>query len=690
MASYTENTVVSDSNKNSEILKEARERFEESQDGSFLNRETAEEDIRFNRLGDQWPDEIRNQRKDEGRPCLTVNKMPSFIRQVVNDARQNKPAISISPVDNDSDVETADVISGLIRHIERNSKADVAYDTAIDNAVSCGFGFFQICIEYAHADSFDMEAVIKRISDPLSVHWDINSTEFDASDWEYAFVSDYLTEKQFEAAYPGADPVGFEDDAHSNYRHNWTKDDQVRIADYWLKQEIERKLFLLSNGQVLREDLLIQQAKDFIAAGEVDIGRVEPDELIRIFLQMSELQITQERMAKSFEVVKRVMNGVEILSEEPWPGQKIPICPVWGEEVISNGYRFFRSMTRDARDSQMMFNVMRSAGVEIVSQSPKTPWVGPAGFDAPEPEKWKYAHIRNFQTLKYDPAVGPPTRTSPPQVPNAVLQEALNSNDDMKSIIGIYDSSLGARSNETSGKAIMARQKESDVSNFHFPDNLNRAIQYAGEILVEIIPSVYGARQAVRILGEDQKEEIIKLGKAGQEANGTGSDKLYDLNTGRYDVVVKSGPSFASQREETRETLIEIMRTVPDAGQYIGDIVMEHLDFQGADRVAKRLKMILPQELQDMEDQETAGDLPPEAQAMMGQANQTIKALKQALEEAKSEKMPEMERLNIEKAQAALDEKTKLVELEIKKQELEIKKREADMKEVESVMSQEF
>ena len=201
---------MADSNKDETILKEALERFEESQDASSHNREEAEEDITFSRLGDQWPEDIKKQRQDEGRPCLTINKLPAFIRQIVNDARQNKPGIIVSPVDNGADIDTADVISGIIRSIERNSSADVAYDTAIDHAVSGGFGFFRIGIDFAHADTFDMEARIERIANPFSVHWDTSTTKFDASDWMYAFVSDWLTEDEFEARYPEAEKVSFE------------------------------------------------------------------------------------------------------------------------------------------------------------------------------------------------------------------------------------------------------------------------------------------------------------------------------------------------------------------------------------------------------------------------------------------------------------------------------------------------
>ena len=132
-----------DSNKEADIIKGATERFEESQDGSDFNRNRYEEDISFGRLGDQWPRDVKRQRELESRPCLTINKIPPFVRQVVNDARQNKPGIIVSPVDNGADKATAEVINGLVRAVQRNSNADIAFDTALDHAVSGGFGFFR-------------------------------------------------------------------------------------------------------------------------------------------------------------------------------------------------------------------------------------------------------------------------------------------------------------------------------------------------------------------------------------------------------------------------------------------------------------------------------------------------------------------------------------------------------------------
>jgi hypothetical protein len=611
MENKTDYKTTADPKKSEGIIQEALERFEESQDGSDFNRNEYEEDIKFGRLGIQWPEKVKKQREEEGRPCLTVNKIPSFIRQVVNDSRQNKPGIVVNPIDNGADIATAEVINGIIRSVQRNSNADVAFDTAIDHAVSGGFGFFRIGIDYAHDSTFDLEAKIERISNPLQVHWDVNSTAFDASDWEYCFVSDFFSREHFEKRWPDAEPVSFEADERSQTNQNWLQDDKVQVSDYYLKESVEYELWQIEgwnhvrpsgelvNTQAFRKDKIAGMAQQFFQAGSIDLGKTEEDELISMFFEARGLKATQTRKVMGTKVMKRVISGVEVLEEDEWPGSLIPVCPVWGEEVVSEGRRWFRSMIRDAKDPQAMFNFWRSASTELVALAPKAPFIGQEGFiPKGQKSKWESANTRSYAYLEYSKGASPPQRQAFAGVPAGALQEALNNSDDMKAIIGIYDSSLGARSNETSGRAILARQKEADVSNFHFLDNLSRAIRYAGQVLVDVIPAIYSARDAVRILGEDDKEKVARLTMDPNQAIAVGDDqededRLYEIGTGKYDVTVKAGPSYASQREETREALIEIMRQVPGAGMYIGDIVMKYMDFEGSEEVEKRLKMAL-------------------------------------------------------------------------------------------------
>lgn len=612
------------------VIDEALERFRESQDGSELNRSEAYEDIKFGRMGDQWPAQVRKQRQEEGRPCLTVNKLPPAIRQVVNDSRQNKPGIKVSPVDGGADVDTAEVISGLIRSIERGSNAEIAYDTAIDNAVSGGFGFFRISIDYAHEDSFDLECRIERIPNPLMVHWDVSSTQFDASDWEYGFVSEFLPKEVFEKRYPKAKPVSWEGGSRDSAIDAWLDEDQVRVAEYWLRTEKKRQLIqfadAMGNVRAIREDDLPRMGRAMAEAGGMDLSGMDDKAFALAFVALNGLEERRRREVTYHEVTRRIMSGVEVLQEDPWPGSTIPICPVWGEEVYLDGRRHFRSMIRDAKDPQAMFNFWRSATTEIVALAPRAPYIGPKGFANGNKQKWETANNRSYSYLEYEPSAGPPPQRQPfAGTPAGALQEAMNASDDIKAITGIYDASLGARSNETSGKAILARQREGDNANFHFIDNLARAIRYAGRVLVEVIPSVYGPREAIRILGEDMKEKVVRLT---QEDGGSlrdgidGQPALYNLSVGKYDVTVSTGPSYATQREETRETLIEIMRQVPDSAPILGDVLLEHMDFVGADKVAKRLQALLPPQVQAAEG---IAPMPMQGAPMMpGQAPQAM------------------------------------------------------------------
>ena len=679
------------------VMKEALDLFEESVEGSEYNREEYYEDFQFARLEEQWPDAIKKQRLQEGRPALVINKLPSYIRSVVNESRQNKPAIRVAPVDNGADEETAEVIGGLIRSIERNSHADVAYDTAIDHSVTGGFGFFRIAIDYAHDETFDMECLIKRIPNAMMVHWDTSSTEFDASDWEYAFISDMMKEEKFHEQYPNAARVSFDGDSRNDASDQWINDDDIRLAEYFRREQKLRTLiqFAVVNPETGQTDLQAVREEDLpsMAARFFEAGGITPDggsdkELAQAFVQAAGMEERRRRAVEYHCVKRRLISGVEVLEEDEWPGSTIPICPVWGDEVFLDGRRHFRSLIRSAKDSQQMYNFWRTAETELVALAPKAPWIGPKGFVPKGHEtKWTSANTRSHAYLEYDPEVGPPTRQAFAGVPAGALREGLSANDDMKSIMGIFDSSIGAQSNETSGKAILARERQGDVSNFHFIDNLSRAIGYCGRCLVEIIPSVYSVRSSIRILGEDEAFNVIHLTQQGGGARHEGVDgqpELYNLSVGQYDVDVKTGPSFSTQREETRETLIEIMRQVPDAAAFLGDVLLDHMDFVGADKVAKRLKHLLPEPIQKMESDEITGDDNPEA----AQAQQELQAYKVQVDQAQKAVMEEIEKIKAENEALKQSHQAEAARIQMdgaaKAKELDLKEREVALKEAEA------
>ncbi len=568
--------------KNEDILKDAREAFDLARDCEAENRLAAVDDIRFARLGEQWPEKVRRDRELDGRPCLTINRLPAFIRQVVNDARQNKPSIVCHPVDDAADPETAEILNGLIRNIEQSSDAEVAYDTALDFAVTGGFGYFRINTRYARDDGFDQDLVIERVADPFSIYGDPHSTAADSSDWNTAFVVDSLPRAAFEARWKGAQAVDWQAEAYGGLPGTWMDGDRVMVAEYWRREAATRTILALSDGQVVEEGVYRAQKAMFDALGVSVIG--------------------QPRMVASHKVTQRVLTGAEVLETVDWAGKYIPIVPVYGEELHVDGKRRLRSLVRDAKDPQRMFNYWRTTSTELVALAPKAPFIGRKGAFETDATKWATANVQTHAYIEYD-GPEPPQRQGFGGVPAGAIQEALNAADDMKSIMGLYDASLGARSNETSGRAIMARQREGDVSTFHYIDNLSRAIRHAGRILIDLIPKVYSAPRVVRVLGPSGDAQLAPVNQKLQapgpdkESQARKIEKIYDLTVGKYDLTVKSGPSFTSRREEAATQMIELIRAYPQAAPIMGDLLAKNLDWPGADEIAGRLAAMLPAEL---------------------------------------------------------------------------------------------
>lgn len=615
-----------------DIVSDALDAWEDCVDKHEHNYDAAAEDLRFARLAEQWhPDDEKARRKDN-RPCLVINRMPAFIRQVVNDARQNTPGITVHPVDSDADVKTAEIFSGLIRDIEAQSDADMAYDTALDFAVSGGFGFFRVNTEYVNdgtvsqgASAFEQDIRIKRIANPLNVYGDPYSEEPDSSDWNVAFVLDKFSKKAFERRYPDATPTGWEN-RYSGCNNEWYDGDDVTVAEYWTREKANTKIYALSDGVVIDEADLKERQQELYAKGIEVIG--------------------QPRVITKHKVTQRIVTAAEVLSTTDWRGQYIPIVPVYGDDIVVDGRRHFRSLIRDAKDPQRMFNYWRTASTELVALAPKAPFIGKKGAFKSD-SRWETANSVSHPYLEFDGDI-PPQRQPFSGSPVGVIQEALNASDDMKSIIGLFDASLGARSNETSGRAIMMRQREGDVSTFHFIDNLSRAVRHGGRILIDLIPHVYSTARVIRILGQDKKPEKIQIN---QPFDDNGTERIYDLTIGRYDLTVDAGPSYTTQREEAANQMMELIRVYPAAAPIIGDLLAKNLDWAGAEKIAERLEIMLPPEIKaTMHKGSGQADpnappgqqpgapaqpqIPPEIAAAVQQAQQIIDELKNQLGQA--------------------------------------------------------
>lgn len=617
------------------LLQQARERFKLASDAEESIRREALEDLRF-RAGEQWPENIKIDRQNTGRPCLTINRIPQFLRQVTNEIRQNRPSIQVNPVDDQADPETAEILQGIMRHIEVSSDADVAYDTAAEHAATFGFGYLRVITDYVDERSFDQEIRIERIRNPFSIYFDPECQKPDYSDARWAFVVQDVDREEYRALYPDSELSGLADmTTVGDQAPGWINGKSVRIAEYWHIDHEEQELALLPDGSVMPADMVPEG-----------------------------VPVLRTRTVQVAKVYWCKVNGLEVLEKQEWPGRWIPIVPVLGDEVIVNGERQLYGLVRFARDPQRMYNYWATAETEMIALAPKAPFIGAAGQFEGFERQWQSANVRNLPYLEYKPVshagvpMGPPQRQVYEPPIQAISHARMQANDDLKATTGIYDASLGARSNEQSGRAILARQREGDVANFHYADNLARSIKHLGKILLDLIPRIYDAPRVMRIIGAEEVERVVQINAPTRDK---GVERIYDLSIGEYDVTVSVGPSFSTKRQEAVDSMLQLSQAYPPLMQVAGDLLVKNMDWPGASEIAERLKKLLPPNLQEEQEEQ---QVPPAVQAQMSQMAQQNEQLSQALNQATDDLRTK--RLEIESRERieAMKAQTELVKIE--------------------------
>ena len=609
--------------KDADILKQALEDYDAAFEFQRGNIDAATEDLIFRRgeKEDQWSKEALDMRGD--RPCLTINGLPQFIRQVTGDMRQMRPSIKVNPVDSRGDPKTAEVLAGLVRYVENRSFAKHIYTTAADSQVACGIGHWQVTSEYAGTSTFNQELRIVGIEDSVSVLWDPDSVLPTREDAMFCHVPFDISQRKFKKQWPDAPVDGFASDMH-HATDGWYTGDSIRVTVYWLKKPIKRSLVLAPDGAI---DDITDQTEGFTK------------EQLQGAAEFYAAQGFRFEQRDSFKVCRYLMTAGTVL-EGPteWPGMHIPIIPVLGEEVRIGREVYRHGVVRYARDPQRMVNYYASADAEVVALQPKAPWLATKKQVQNHLDLWETANTQNHSVLIYDAdpqAPGAPQRIAPPVASQAIQLGKQQALEDMKRVIGIYDAGLGARSNETSGIAIQTRDRQSDTGTFVYIDNFNMAIQRTGQILLDLIPHIYDTERRIRIIGADGSENLVDINKP-QMMDGA-ETVLNDVTIGAYDVTLDTGPSFSTRRQEAQDGMKAFLQAFPEAAPVIGDLYAKGQDWQFASEIAERLQAVLPPQIKQMIEkdkaqtgEEAAPDPAQQAQMAQEQAAQQAQQMQQA------------------------------------------------------------
>jgi len=591
------------------------------------SRENELDDLRFsagspdNRW--QWPADVLSTRGSvqgqtlNARPCLTINKLPQHIKQVTNDQRQNRPAGKVIPADDKADIEVAEIFDGLVRHIEYISDADVAYDTACENQVTYGEGYIRLYTDYCDDDSFDQDIRIGRVRNSFSVYMDPTIQDPCGSDAEWCFITEDILKDEYEREYPNAKPIssllaqGVGDQSVSQ----WINEDTIRVAEYFHAEYEKTTLNLYQNGESYYAD------------------SPEVAQLAQMGLQPTKTRKVNRRKIKWCKI-----NGFEVLDEKEWAGKWIPVIRVVGNEFEVDGRMFVSGIVRNAKDAQRMYNYWVSQEAEMLALAPKAPFVGYGGQFEGYEMQWKTANTNNWPYLEVNPDVTDgqggvlplPQRSQPPMAQNGLIAAKMGASDDIKATTGQYDSSLGQTSNERSGKAILARERQGDTGTYHYVDNLARAVRYVTRQIVDLIPKIYDTQRIAQIVGLEGDSKSVKLDNSQQEPvrevmneEGIVLERIYNPSVGKYDVRVTTGPSYMTKRQEAMEAMSQILQGNPQLWAVAGDLFIKNMDWPGAQEMAKRFaKTIDPKLLGD-------DDKSPELQA----AEQQMQAMGQELDQ---------------------------------------------------------
>jgi hypothetical protein len=639
MAKYTKTQKI-------EKLRLIRENYRNAADADHDNRITAMEDLKFVYVpGAQWDQKTKDERGNE-RPCNEYNKLRVTIKRVVNDIRANRPSGKVRGTE-DNDKDTAEVLEGLIRNIWNVSDGDTIFDSACEYQVASGMGAWRVNVAYSSDSAFEQDIKIEGIRNPFCLYADPACHDPLKRDARYWVLTTRIAKTDYEKRWPKADVVDFEEDAEFDDFDNdedWSDEDNVRIVEYWYREPVKKTLNLLSDGST------------------VDSADVESMEAARA----QGLEVVRSREVNSDRIRMCIASGDAILEEADWVGKEFPFILIYGEQFVIDGKNCWFGLTRFAKDAQKSYNYSRTLATETVALAPQAKWWTTGAQAQGNTDKWAEAHKKNYPFLVYNPdpqAPGPPVRMAGADVPMALIQEMNIASEDIKSVTGIFDSSLGRQSNETSGVAIRARQEQGEVAVFNYTDNASKGVRRTWEILIDLIPKVYDTTRAVRILGVDGAEKYVKVNQPGP--NG---EVVNDLSRGKYDVTVDAGPSYSTQRQEASETYWKMANANPALMGIVGDLIFKATDLPYAEQIANRLKLMLPPQIQQAEAE--GKPMPPEVMQAMQQAEDAMRQVQEMAQQVQEQGAQAMQ--DTQKAEAAKHEVEQAISsLEVQKAQLE-------------------
>jgi len=609
-----------------EFIQDMRAQYQHDVDFDRINRYEAMDDLRFS-AGEQWDPVVLLQRKNL--PCLVINTIPQFTAQLVGDWRESRKAIKVI-ASNDDDTDVASVREDLVRNIEMQSRADRSYDQAFESMIQCGDGAFKVAVKYARDDVFDQDICIEPIEDVMATVWDRFSVDPTGRDAKRVFVDDRIPKDEFTRKWPqaaGGSNLLEVDKIDRVTMAGWYDQESYRVTEYWRMIEREKLLALFEDGKML------------------EIGNDDNiDDLIQKHGPVQKQRVVWCRYAQM-----HYCTGWCILAGPyEYKLNRLPIIRMSGRIVNIAGRRVRYGLVRFMKDPSRLKNFWRSIAAEQLGYAPKAQWLATQSAIEGRQESFRKAHLtRDPLLIVNDEAIIGQNiqRIEPPAPQSAIFQEVQMNTQDMKDVSGIQDASLGIRSNETSGKAIMNRQHEGDIASQTYYDNSDAALLEAGDVVNQLIPIIYDGTRVIRLIGKD---EAIKF----QRINDPMDPNSVDLSVGMFDVALTTGTSYTTRREAAAEAMMDAIQVWPQLMEIAGDIVVKAQDWPGADELSARIQKTMNPSFLTPEQQKENGGPPPIPPQVVQQMQQALQQLQQENTQLKLDKTLDFKKLEIQSYEA--------------------------------------
>ena len=573
--------------------------------------------------GNQWPDDLANQRKISRRPSLTINHTRTFVRRVVNNMRQQRPRIKVHPTGWGARIEDAKVRAGMIRHIETRSHASVAYDGAGESAVKIGWGYARVLSEWSDPDSWEQELKIVPIRNVFTVYDDPSIQLPTGADRDWLILSEEMKRSEYQRKFPKAENAQWRKGGPGDDGKLWESKEKIRLAEYFRVKYVPQKLF-----------------RDAATGKGVWADEVKP--LQNLARDADGQLVSRESAQRTIQWFR--LNGYQVVERLDLPGIWIPVVRCLGNVLDLNGQVRYHGMIKDLMDVNRMYNYWATCETELVALAPRSRFMAAAG-QLDGHSEWNDMNQKAYKALIWNPVhanpddpsspvLPPPAQIQSMEVPAAVINARQGAEHDMMALAGMpHEPGQDAPGVVVSGKALRQRQALSDIGHFQYYDNQTQFIAHIGEILDDYIPHYYSEARMQRIIGEDGVPEMIGINQPQVRVDPQTQQAIQtiknDLSSGEFDIVMDTGPGYETKRQENAELMIDTLRIGPLAelvAKNAPDLAFRALEM---DEIADRLMPATPPGMA-----KAMKDLPNEARqivqsmaAQLQQAQQLIQHL---------------------------------------------------------------